>query len=313
MSATTDIMLQRLANSSDFTIENKPQDPSELSLELPFDSVQPNYFQTMGIQLLKGRAFTAQDGRDSPRVAIVNETFVKRYFPNEDPIGKRFTFGDGGPDAQWITIVGVVRDTKRQGAGSADQNRILDASTHRVLPRSMEVVLRTTGDPLALSKAVREAVWSIDRDLPIPRMQTMEQNLSDESGAAAIEYAFAWAVRVGGFGSGGGRHLRRDELRGHTTHARNRHPRGAGRSDPRRAPAGRRRGNDTGAGGRGHWARQTFALTRLMASLLFGVSATDPLTFAAIAALLFGVALLACWIPARRATKVDPMVALRYE
>src|SRR5262245_44362566 len=115
VSAATDVMLPKLANSSGFTIEGRPRDPNEQGLELPIDTVLPNYFQTMGVQLLKGRTFGAQDTRESPRVTIVNETFAKRYFPDEDPIGKRFTFGRPGPNTRWISIVGVVRDTKRQG------------------------------------------------------------------------------------------------------------------------------------------------------------------------------------------------------
>src|SRR5262249_54642063 len=164
-SGASGILLTMLANSSNFTIENKPHDPRERRLDLPFDSALPNYFQTMGIQLLNGRAFTAQDARDKPQVSIVNETFVKRYFQNEDPIGKRFTFGDGDNNPQWITIVGVVRDTRRQGL---DQPiRIESWMPHAQAPsRSMRIVLRTTGDPLALSQATREAIWSLDHDLP---------------------------------------------------------------------------------------------------------------------------------------------------
>src|SRR6185503_12389003 len=150
----------------------------EQRLELPFDSIQPNYFQTMGVQLLRGRVFTAQDARDKPEVAIINETFVKRYFGNEDPIGKRFTFGDGGNNSQWITIVGVVRDTKRQGLDAAV--RIESWMPHAQSPsRSMQVVMRTAGDPLSISQSVREAVWSIDRDLPIPKIETMDQLMSE--------------------------------------------------------------------------------------------------------------------------------------
>src|SRR5262245_16183169 len=155
-SATTDIVPRRLATSTGFSIENRPRDPSEMALELPFDRIQPNYFQTMGIQLLKGRAFTAQDGRDNPRVAIVNETFVKRYFPNDNPLGKRFTFGDARPDAQWMTIVGVVHDTKRQGLDQPVRIESWMPLAQRPAG-SMMMVMRTTGDPLALSNAVREA------------------------------------------------------------------------------------------------------------------------------------------------------------
>jgi putative ABC transport system permease protein len=312
VSSTTDIMLQRLATSSTFTIENRPPDPSEQSLELPFDRVQPNYFQTMGIPLLQGRAFTAQDGRDSPRVAIVNETFVKRYFPNADPIGKRFTFGDGGPNARWIAIVGVVRDTKRQGV---DQPIRIESwmPLAQSPARSMEVVLRTTGDPLALGNAAREAVWSIDRDLPIPRMQTVEQNLSTRVAQRRLNMLLlglfaSVALVLAAVGIYG---VMNYTVTQRTNEIGIRVALGAQTRDVLRLVVGE--GMILALLGVVIGLVMTFAFTRLMASLLFGVSASDPLTFAAIAALLFGVALLACWIPARRATEVDPMVALRYE
>jgi putative ABC transport system permease protein len=311
-SATSDIMLRRLATSASFTIENRPRDPGELALELPFDRVQPNYFQTMGVQLLRGRAFTAQDSRDNPRVSIVNETFVKRYFPNEDPVGKRFTFGGGGPNARWITIVGVVRDTKRQGI---DQPvRIESWMPLAQMPSgSMDVVLRTTGAPLALSNAVREAVWSLDRDLPIPGIQTIEQILSERVAQRRLNMLllglFAMVALI----------LAAVGIYGVMNYAVTQRTNEIGVRIALGAQSGDviglvlKQGMALTLVGVAIGLIATFAMTRLMTSLLFGVSATDPITFAAIAALLIGVALLACWIPARRATKVDPMVALRYE
>jgi putative ABC transport system permease protein len=311
-SATTGVMLPKLANSAGFTIEGRPRDPNEQGLELPIDTVQPNYFQTMGVQLLKGRTFTSQDTRESPRVTIVNETFAKRYFPDEDPIGKRFTFGRPGPNTRWITIVGVVRDTKRQGV----EKPIRIESWMPLAQRpsgSMELVLRTTGDPLLLSNAVREAVWSIDRDLPIPTIRTMEQVMSERVaqrrlnmlllGLFALVALILAAVGIYGVMS--------------YTVTQRTHEIGI------RMALGAQSGDVIGMvlkqgialtlAGVAFGLIATFMLTRLMASLLFGVSARDPVTFAAIAALLTGVALIACWIPARRATKVDPMIALRCE
>ena len=311
-SATSDIMLRKLANSASFTIENRPRDPGELALELPIDRVQPNYFQTMGIQLLQGRAFTAQDSSESTRVSIVNETFVKRYFPNEDPIGKRFTFGGGGPNARWITIVGVVRDTKRQGI---DQPvRIESWMPLAQMPSgSMDVVLRTTGAPLALSNEVREAVWSLDRDLPIPSIRTMEQILSERVAQRRLNMLllglFAMVALI----------LAAVGIYGVINYAVTQRTNEIGIRIALGAQSGDviglvlKQGMALALVGVAIGLIATFMLTRLMASLLFGVSATDPITFAAIAGLLIGVALLACWIPARRATKVDPMVALRYE
>ncbi|MGH9936763.1 MAG: ABC transporter permease, partial [Blastocatellia bacterium] len=311
-SATSSILMPNITNSGGFSIENKPQDPREQSLELPFEAVQPNYFQTMGVQLMNGRAFTEQDARGRPEVAIVNETFVKRYFPNEDPIGKRFTFGDANDNPQWITIVGVVRDTKRQGLDRPI--RIESWMPHAQMPaRSMEVVLRTTGDPLALSQAVREAVWSLDRDLPIPKIETMEQILSESVaqrrlnmlllGLFALVALILAAVGIYGVMS--------YAVTQRTHEIGVRVALGARDRDVLRLVVAQ--GMMLALAGVAIGLIATFALTRLMASLLFGVSATDPLTFILISLLLASVALIACWVPARRATKVDPMVALRYE
>ncbi len=311
-SATSGILLPKLTNSSNFTVENKPQDPREQRLELPFDSAQPNYFQTMGIQLLSGRAFTAQDARDKPEVAIINEAFVKRYFQNEDPIGKRFTFGDGNNNPQWITIVGVVRDTKRQGL---DQPiRIESWMPHAQAPsRSMQIVLRTSGDPLALSQATREAIWSLDRDLPISRIETMEQILSENVAQRRLNMVllglFAMVAlilaAVGIYG------VMSYAVTQRTHEIGIRVALGAQTRDVLRLVV--TQGMRLALAGVAIGLIATVILTRLMASLLFGVSATDPITFAAIAALLIVVALVACWVPARRASKVDPMVALRFE
>ncbi|MBO0861662.1 MAG: ABC transporter permease [Chloracidobacterium sp.] len=311
-SATSDIMLRRLATSAGFTIENRPRDPNELALELPFDRAQPNYFQTMGIQMLKGRAFTAQDSRDTPRVAIVNETFVKRYFPNEDPIGKRFTFGSGGPNARWITIVGVVRDTKRQGL---DQPvRIESWMPLAQMPAgSMDVVLRTKGDPSPLGNVARETVWSLDRNLPIPSIQTLEQILSERVAQRRLNMLllalFALvALILAAVGVYGVMNYAVTQ-RAHEIGVRV--ALGARTSDVLRLIVGH--GMKLALAGVVIGLIATLVLTRLMASLLFDISATDPITFMAIAALLFMAALAACWIPARRASKVDPMVALRCE
>jgi putative ABC transport system permease protein len=312
VSAATDVMLPKLANSAGFTIEGRPRDPNEQGLELPIDTVLPNYFQTMGVQLLKGRTFTAQDTRESPRVTIVNETFAKRYFPDEDPIGKRFTFGRPGPNTRWITIVGVVRDTKRQGV----ERPIRIESWMPLAQRpsgSMELVLRTTGDPLLLSNAVRKAVWSIDSDMPIPTIRTMEQVMSERVAQRRLNMVLlglfaSVALILSAVGIYG--------VMSYTVTQRT-HEIGI------RMALGAQSGDVIGLVlkqgialtlvGVAIGLIATFMLTRLMASLLFDVGARDPITFAAIAALLTGVALVACWIPARRTTKVDPMVALRYE
>jgi putative ABC transport system permease protein len=305
-------MLPKLANSSGFTIENRPPDPREQQLELPFDAVLPNYFQTLGVQLLRGRTFTAQDAQGQPEVAMVNESFAKRYFPNEDPVGRRFTFGDGTNNPQWITIAGVVRDTKRQGL---DQPiRIESWMPHAQAPsRSMEVVVRTAGDPLALTGAVRDAVWSLDRDLPIPRIQTLAQVLSESVAQRRLNMLLltlfaAVALILAAVGIYG---VMSYAVTQRTNEIGIRVALGAQSRDVLKLVVGQ--GMKLTLIGVGTGMILTLALMRLLASLLFGVSATDPLTFSVIAVLLIAVALLACYLPARRAAQVDPMIALRSE
>ncbi len=311
-SAVSKIMMPRVTNSSNFTIENRPQDPRAQQLELPIDITQPNFFQTMGIQLLRGRTFTPQDARGQPDVAIVNETFVKRYFPNEDPLGKRFTFGDSNNNPQWISIVGVVHDTKRQGLD--EPVRMESWLPHAQNPsRSMQVVVRTKSDPLALAGVVREAVWALDRDLPIPKLETMEQVLSESVAQRRLSMLllsiFATvALLLAAVGIYG---VMSYVITQRTNEIGIRVALGAQAADVLKLIMGQ--GMKLTLLGVGLGLVATLLLTRLMVSLLFGVSATDPLTFAGVALLLIVVALLACWIPAWRATKVDPMVALRYE
>jgi putative ABC transport system permease protein len=262
--------------------------------------------------LVMGRAFTAQDTRDNPMVTIVNETFVKRYFPNEDPIGKRFTFGGGGPNARWITIVGVVRDTKRQGVDQPVRIESWMPLAQRPAG-SMEVVLRTTGDPLALSNAVREAVWSLDRNLPIPSIQTVEHLLSERVaqqrlnmlllGLFALVALVLAAVGIYGVMS--------YAVTQRTQEIGIRMALGAQASDVLRMVVWR--GMSLTLAGVTLGLVAALALTRVMKNLLFEVIPTDPATFALIALLFVGVALIASYIPARRATKVDPLQALRNE
>ncbi len=312
VSAATSILMPQVTNSSGFTIEGRPPDPREQSLELPFEAVMPNYFQTMGTPLVQGRQFTAQDGAGAPDVAIVNETFVKQYFPNNDPLGRRFTFGDANDNPQWITIVGVVRDTKRQGLDKPI--RMESWMPHAQSPASrMELVIRAAGDPLALAGTVRQTVWSLDSDLPIPKMETMEQVLSENVAQRRLNMLllglFATVALI----------LAAVGIYGVMSYAVTQRTHEIGIRVALGA-RGRdvlgmiiRQGMTLALIGVAIGLVATFALARLMSGLLFGVSATDPLTFAAIALLLTLVALLACYLPARRATKVDPMVALRCE
>jgi len=274
--------------------------------------VTPTYFRSMGIPLLSGRTITPQDVADGPQVALVNEAVVRRYFPNEDPLGKRFKFGDPEDQAPWITIVGVVKDVRRQGLDTAA--RIASYLPHRQRPaRSLEVVIRAAGEPLALAGAARDTIRSLDRDLPITNLRTMSDVLSETSAQRRFNMLllglFAGVAlllaAVGIYGVMAYAVTQRTHEIG-VRMALGARPRDVLSLVLKQGLGLALAGVALGLGG-------AFALTRLMASLLYEVSATDPLTFAAVALLLVGVASLASYLPARRATKVDPMIALRYE
>jgi putative ABC transport system permease protein len=309
---TSSVLLYKVHNSAGISIEGRPAPSGGSRPELPLDSVSPSYFQVLGMQLIQGRNFTEQDKRDGLPVAIVNETMARRFWPDEDPIGKRFTFGDAGPQARWLTVVGVVRDSRRQGLDAPIRIESFLPYAQRPL-RAMEVVLRTTDDPLTMARTVRSAVWSLDGDLPVSEIQTVEQMVGARVasrrfnllllGLFALVAVLLAAVGIYGVMSYS------VTQRAHEIGIRM--ALGAQTRAVLSLVIGQ--GMRLALLGVGIGLAAAVGLTRLMAGLLFGVSATDPMTFGAIALLLVGIALLACYLPARRATKVDPMIALRCE
>jgi len=310
--ATSSVLLYKVHNSAGISIEGRPAPSGGSRPELPLDSVSPSYFQVLGMQLIQGRNFTEQDKRDGLPVAIVNETMARRFWPDEDPIGKRFTFGYAGPQARWLTVVGVVRDSRRQGLDAPIRIESFLPYAQRPL-RAMEVVLRTTDDPLTMARTVRSAVWSLDGDLPVSEIQTVEQMVGASVaprrfnllllGLFALVAVLLAAVGIYGVMSYS------VTQRAHEIGIRM--ALGAQTRAVLSLVIGQ--GMRLALLGVGIGLAVAVGLTRLMAGLLFGVSATDPMTFGAIALLLVGIALLACYLPARRATKVDPMIALRCE
>ncbi len=311
-SATSGILLPKLANSGTFSIEGKPQPNDDQRLELPFDAVVPDYFKLMGIELLRGRAFNEHDTASSLLVVIINETMERRYFPNEDPIGRRLTFGDGDSNSRWMTIVGVVKDTKRQGLSSPI--RIESFMPHTQRPsRAMELVVRTRNEPRALAKSFREAVWSIDRDLPIPKVQTM-----DDIFAGAIAEQRLNTMLLGMF-AGVALLLAAVGIYGVMSYATSQRMHemgirvalGASKRDILKLVVGQ--GMLLALAGVAAGIIASLLLARVLRTLLFGISSTDLVTYATTPAILIVVAFVACYLPARRATRVDPISTLRYE
>jgi putative ABC transport system permease protein len=279
-----------------------------------FRSISLDYFSVMKIPLLVGRAFTERDDAHSPGVVIVNETLAKRHFPNENPIGKHVKPGialEGEP--VWREIVGVVKDVKhRQSLGRDSEPEYY--LPHAQMPiNSMNLVVRTTNEPRSLARSLQHEVQSLDRDIPVFRIKTLEQYL----GVAVAQPKFN-ALLLSLF-AGLALLLTAIGLYGVMSYSVVQRAQEIGIRVALGARTGDvlmmvlRQGLKLTALGLLIGLAAAYTLTRYMQSLLFGVKPADPLTFAAIALLLIAVALLACWVPARRATKVDPLKALRTE
>jgi putative ABC transport system permease protein len=272
-------------------------------------AVNADYFRAMGIPLLKGRTFTERDTKDAPRVAIINESLARSYFPDEDPIGKRITFNRGGFGI-WREIVGVVGDVKQYRLDSQSSAQIYDPFLQE--PNSaISLAVRTTDDPMNNVAAVRRQVAEIDDTQPVASFLTMEKRIdftvSSQRLSTLLLGIFAVIALV--LAAAGIYGVMSYIVTQRTHELGIRMALGARTRDVLRLVIGQ--GMKLALMGVGIGLVSAIALTRLLETLLFDVSATDPLTFAVIAFLLTLVALLACWIPGRRATKVDPLVALR--
>ncbi|HYV05090.1 MAG TPA: ABC transporter permease, partial [Blastocatellia bacterium] len=309
---SSDTPPQNVSDVDVFEVAGQPVPPDQNPPLAERIILSTDYFRTMGIPLMSGRDFERTDDGDAPPVVIVNQTLAQRYFPGGDAIGGRLHFGNFSPNAAWITIVGVVGDVKNNGMSAEDALTIYQPFDQGpTVPIS--IFMRSSSNPEPLVAGVRQVVQSLDRDLPIANIKTGEQLLYEAAGRprfqtflivlfAAVALLLA-AVGIYGVIS--------------YTVAQRTHEIGI-----RLAVGARpldvlflalRQGMVLTLTGTIIGVAAAFGLTRLLSSLLFHVSATDPLTFVGVAALLMTVALLACWIPARRATKVDPMIALRYE
>lgn len=271
--------------------------------------VSPGYFQAMSTRLLQGRDFTEQDDEKAPRVAIINETFARRFFAGEDPIGKRFSLGR--PEGTKTQVIGVVQDGKYAGLNE-DPKPFVSRPVWQSDVGSTSVIVRTEDDPRRLIAAVRREVQEMDSHLPISS-STLVEKLSLPMLPARIA-----ASVLGGFGllalalaAIGIYGVISYAVSTRTHEIGIRMALGAQKTDVLKLVLGQ--GMKLTLIGVAIGLSAALVLTRLMKSLLFGVSATDPMTFAVASLLLALVALLACYLPARRATRVDPMDALRHE
>jgi putative ABC transport system permease protein len=273
----------------------------------------PGYFECLGIPLQRGRQLSSADSAHAPLAAVISQTMARKYWPNEDPLGQRFKFETATSSAErWITIVGVIGDVRNNTLGQAPLPQIyLPHAQHPA--REMSLAVRTAGEPLGHITAVRAGVRTADRNLPVYNIFTMEHLffLSLSETLVVVELLRAFAALALLLAAAGIYGVMSYAVAQRTSEIGIRMALGARSSDVLSLVI--RQGMQLAALGVAIGVALALGLAQLLTSILYGVSATDPLTFAVIALLLLGVALAACWIPARRATKVDPLIALRAE
>jgi predicted permease len=303
--------------SSSFLIENRPAPPPGQFPNATNRVATPDYLRTIGIPLLRGRNYDERDDPEKPRVVVINLTMAQTHWPNEDPLGKRIQFGNGGPNEPFYTIIGIAGDVKQMGLDVPARAEIYFPTTQASPGGAFfwpgTLVVRTTSDPLPLAANLRRAVAAVDPDQPVADIRTMneilDKELSSRQTPTIILTAFAlFALLLAFLG-----------VFGVLSYAVTRRTTEIGV----RTALGAQPGDIVGgivwqgikwtAVGSICGLAGAYALTRVFSTLLFSVSPTDPGIFAGVILLLFAVAALASFIPARRAVAVDPSIALKFE
>ena len=295
-----------------FQIEGRPIVSVDKLAPTDFRNVTPDYFRTMNIPVLKGRAFTAQDDSNAPPRLMINQALAQRDFPNEDPVGKRVTFGTPSGETVWFEIIGVTANVRSLELREEAPPELYFTSKQSLF-ENMAVVVRSTVEPESIAPALRQAVAEVDRTVPISQVKTMEHIVSESVTQPRFNLfllgmfsGLALLLSVAGIYG-----VTAYTVTQRTHELGIRIALGAQVGDVLRMILGQ--GMAVIAAGIAIGLIAAFALMRLLNSLLFGVTATDPFTFIGITVVLIVAGLLACYIPARRATKVDPLTALRYE
>ena len=300
-----------------FHPEGKPDTPGQPAPAIGEIPVGTEYFATLGIPLFRGRLFSDQDRSPATHVLVINENMARRYFPDQDPLGTRVQTGEYNPKGDWYTIVGVVGNVKYQGLGEKDQPTMyvpyFDSGWCPWFVREMYVVVRSASAPEKVVSVLQSAALSLDNQLAIAHVRTMDQLLYESVAGSRFRAVLfgvfaALALVLAMIGIYG---VMAYSVSQRTHEIGIRIALGAHRTNILQTIL--REGASLALLGVAIGFVVALALSRTLAGLLFGVQATDRMTFAEVAALLLCVALAACYLPARRATRVDPMVALRYE
>ncbi|MGH9944447.1 MAG: ABC transporter permease [Pyrinomonadaceae bacterium] len=290
--------------------EGQPQPASGEGMSTLYTTVSPGYFETLGISVVRGREFDQTDQKEAPRAVVVNAELAARLWPGDpDPVGKRLFVGSAERPR---VVVGVARNALYRTLGEAPSPMLYQSINQRY-DSSTTLVIRTAGEPEASVKALRQEIAALDRGLPVASVRTLRQHMTWALWGTrmAVSLALAFGLLALALAATGLYSVMAYAVVQRTHEIGIRMALGAQGRDVIRLIAGQ--GMAVAFVGVLFGLAAAYAVTRVLSSILYGVSATDAVTFAAISALLFGVALVACYIPARRATKVDPMIALRHE
>ena len=298
-------------DSMSIAVEGIPDPPPDQWPDVIYRAIGPGYFSTMGIPLVSGRDFTDQDKADSKNVVVISEKTAQHYWPGENPIGKRLKAGATSSKAPWREVIGVVKDV-RQNDFIAEPKMQMYFSYRQLKDLAANaLVVRTSVEPLSLANSVRNAIWAVDKDQPVANIDTMDHIVSEAIARQRFSMlllgVFAGlALVLAAVGIYG---VMSYSVAQRTHEIGIRMALGARRTDVLKMTVSQ--GLKLVTIGMMLGLAAAFLLTRVLQSLLFGISATDPITFLGISLVLLAVAILASYIPALRATKVDPIIALR--
>jgi predicted permease len=309
---TSDLFLSNTPSSGIFTLEDRPPFPPSEQIEATTDMVSPGFFEMMQVPLVRGRFLDSRDRDGGARAIVINETFASRYWPNQDPVGKRMVFGSPGERNPWITIVGVAGDMRRRGLHQGSRLETFFSTTQNI-GRNMQLLVATDGNPLALATAVRAEIRALDPSAPLTAVGTVDAQIGE---SLAIRRFQAWllamfstlAVLLAGVGVFG---LMAQLVVRRTPEIGVRMALGASPGDVLGMML--RQGALLAAAGIVVGLLGAFLLARGLQSLLFGVGAADPISYVGAAAVMGLSVLIASAVPAWRAARVDPTLALRQE